>query len=348
MSIFSCAALGCGPDDSGLCGAACPTRPDKPADTRLRIEDQNMIPGLENFGANSGTQSQAASHYAVGLALSEAGETKRAMKAFEKAIRLDGSHGMAWYQLGCLYAECQELDKGLKSLNRAMTLLPDEAYVPYDMAFIFLEQGDLRKAAKAFKKVVRLNPEDVESWMNLANTLRQIGELDQAIGAYESGLAYDTSSAMAHYNLGTAYLEKYRVVDNTAGEDTAEKREGKEQVFQRAIVHFNRAIDLQDGDYPDALFNLAVANQDIGDWNSAAQCYERILELNSGNEEAKQALKTCRKKMPPQPAATAPSTLVTLNSLNAAPTLLPRNVSSRRSSSSSQSSGNGNPWSLAD
>ena len=116
-------------------------------------------------------EGDAAIHYNLGNAYAEAGDKKRALAAFERAVAEDPEYWQAWLNLG-----------GVKAAL-----------------------GDLTGGEEIFARVAQKAPRQVEPWMNLAHVRIMQRDLEGAFSYYESALAANPKLLPAYVEMIRLY-----------------------------------------------------------------------------------------------------------------------------------------------
>jgi len=181
----------------------------------------------------------------------------RAQKMYMEVIKLDPNHHAAWYNLGYVQEELQLFDSAIRSFSEAL----------------------------------KLEPNDKDAIINLGNTYMNSEKFDESIIQYKKAIELDSTCVMSHYNLASAY---HSILD-----------------IKSAMKYFKSAIALK-SDYADAHFNLGICYQDEGAklketgkdkktmlefYESALKHYKEALRLDSGMEEASEAIELLTEEM---------------------------------------------------
>ncbi len=82
----------------------------------------------------------------------------------------------------------------------------------------------------------------------------------------------------------SAYLEFHRGLTSQLKADEAETSENKQAAYQKAVVHYSRALKLKP-DLPDALIHRAVAYFELRDFSHALADFSKMIELDPDNAD---------------------------------------------------------------
>ncbi|GGI40177.1 tetratricopeptide repeat protein [Mammaliicoccus stepanovicii] len=162
----------------------------------------------------------------AGTILSEANETERAEKFFQKAITVNEDHGGAYYSLANLYYNEQRFEEAVKLYQIAIQKGLNDADTNFMLGMCFNELGAHTEALPFVMRASELNPEDVEIGFQYGLTLCQLEMFEEAIKQLEIVLTHDSQHVDALYNLG---LAKYML-----NEDPKE-----------ALNYFEKAVEIQ-------------------------------------------------------------------------------------------------------
>lgn len=135
------------------------------------------------------------------------GETKKAIKAYKKAVRLDPSIVEAQLYLAKKYAD-NAPQKAITAFKRSIDAGVEDAEVLKDYASLILRYDEKRKwkkAQMALEKALKKMPNDPEALMNYGYTLYLEGKHPEAIEYYKKALKPRPNNLKTLYNLAVAY-----------------------------------------------------------------------------------------------------------------------------------------------
>ena len=146
--------------------------------------------------------------YDKGLALSRAGDTKKALDNFKSAVAIYPGFIQALDELGVQYLKTGQADKAVESLTAAVKLSPDAFRPNLNLGIAFLEMKRFGPAESQLKAAVRANASSSAAHMYLG--IAFIGEKKSAEAQPELEAAAKSNApevAKAHYYLGGIYWE---------------------------------------------------------------------------------------------------------------------------------------------
>ncbi len=148
--------------------------------------------------------------------------------------------------------------EGLQSLKNAINCA-DNVWEPYlAIGKYFLEHNNLNMAERFLSDGIRKDPKNKEMQYYLADTYEKSGASDKAIVLFRKILEDYADETLAQYRLGLLLV--------------------KDNQFNEAISSFKSVIR-KDTKHTDALFNLAVSYEMVGDVAQAKDTYNDILTI---------------------------------------------------------------------
>jgi tetratricopeptide (TPR) repeat protein len=274
-----------------------------PADSPIRLKVARRIrqayPG--DFWANH--------NLACCLQYSQPPQFEEAIRYYTAALALRPHNPGACVGLGNALENSGNLDGAIAAYREAIEGHPDYYFAHMSLSRALEKKGDLDGAVAALRKGLGFG-NDADGYLRLGNTLFRKGRRDEAIACYKKAIALDPKLSMAHYNLGTALLEKQECRDEAITS------------FRSAIACAHRAIELNPGDggcrnglawflatcpyFPlrdpaeglkqaqkavelaptDGLIRntLGVAQYRAGNWREAVAALEKSMQLRGGGD----------------------------------------------------------------
>lgn len=196
--------------------------------------------------------------------LRDTGRNKEALALLEKATQTDSFFSGAWHQLGVQHQRMGNTDTALQAFEKAVKLNPDVALYQNAYGRILAVKGRNEEALAAFDKAILVNRFSDEAYFNKGLVLEKIGRLDEAEQAYRDAIRCHHDFANAYNNLGALLYKMGRV---------NEALETYRQVF------------IIDPKHMEACFNLAVALEDLEEYEEAAGLYFNVLSQKAYPEQ---------------------------------------------------------------
>lgn len=187
---------------------------------------------------------------------------------YRRSLR-GGESARERYNLGNALADQGKSAEALAEYRRAVAL--DEALTParFNLAALLVATGATDEGIAEYRALCRRDPKHVGAWVNLGNALEAKKDEQGALEAFRGAVRADDRSALAHNALGAALVRR--------------------RAHREAIVHLERALAIEPGRALSHL-RLAQAQQGAGDRGGAKLNFEKVLELDPENREARQGL----------------------------------------------------------
>ncbi|MCH2223700.1 MAG: tetratricopeptide repeat protein [Crocinitomicaceae bacterium] len=130
--------------------------------------------------------------YGYAEALVKAGQTSKAIEAFDKMEEQLGGSPQLSIQKYSLYMSAKESDKAINELKEARKKFPNDAQLIANMVDHYFRNGEQAKATEMLKELVKADPDNGRARLALADIYRQQGDEDKAYE--ELRLAFDSDN----------------------------------------------------------------------------------------------------------------------------------------------------------
>ena len=194
----------------------------------------------------------------LGIQLAQLGNIKKAIRAFENALKVDPKFYPAHYNIGILYQGDDKFNEAVVAYKHVLKIKPDYAEAHNNLGITFKELGRLDEAEASYRQAIALKPALVEAHSNLGVTLKELGRLDEAEACLTQAIALKPDLAEAHSNLGNTLQELGRL-------DEAEASLIKAIAFKP--------------DYAEAHYNLGVTLHELSKLEEAEASYTQVIAL---------------------------------------------------------------------
>ena len=168
----------------------------------------------------------------------------------------------AHLNLGSAYYEKGDYRSAVEAFRKATEIRPSDYRGHYNLAEALYASEDYKGSEAAYRKVIALSPKGIsgaQAYHFLGLSLYKQGRVEEAIAQYKAAIElFGGKYAEAHYNLGTALLER-------------KDYEGAEREFRLTIE--------QDKGFAEAHFNLGVTLEHQRRFREAAEQFEMFLSL---------------------------------------------------------------------
>ena len=176
--------------------------------------------------------------------------------------------------IGQIYLLQGKLTEAEKALTKAITLTPSSWQSHNLLGLLYDQEKRHTDAISSYHRALTYRPREPNVLNNLGLAYALSGNYDSAIDAYEQAVAAGSNSSKLYNNLGIAYVQRRRYVD--------------------ALNTFKKATD-----EPRAYNNLGVALLGSGSAKKAVVCFEKAIELSPQYyEKASENLRIARQAVP--------------------------------------------------
>lgn len=157
---------------------------------RVRYDQQRFQSSLEDIREAIRLNPESAeAHDLLGQCLEGLGDFKGAIKAYERAIALDGEAGTEspWpgYHLGSLWHDLGNLEEAEAALRSAVASDPKHAAAYAELGLVLRKANRLAEAADALETAARLSPADENVQYALVGIYRELGQTERTAKSLE-------------------------------------------------------------------------------------------------------------------------------------------------------------------
>jgi tetratricopeptide (TPR) repeat protein len=200
----------------------------------------------------------AEAHNNLGNALSAKGLIEEALAAYRRAIEHKGNLAAAHNGAGNMLRRIGRGDEAISAYRTAIRLKPDFALAYFNLGQAYRIAGQPEQALAAYRDALRIEPNNAEVHANMAVVLAEMQRFSEAMNAHGQLAAIMPNAAITHEVLGNILLER---------QDAA----GATDQFRQAVA-INSNLDT-------AWHGLGMALQSQGNFDEAAKCFRRMLEI---------------------------------------------------------------------
>jgi len=124
----------------------------------------------------------ATNYYNKGIDATKAGDLKKALEYYQKAVGVDSLFAFAWDNIGLTYRKLGEYDKALAAYKTSLAIDPKGVTPLQNMAVVYQYQGENQKAIDTYKKLSEIDSTNAEIYYG-------IGQVNaMKLKDYENGL----------------------------------------------------------------------------------------------------------------------------------------------------------------
>jgi len=230
-----------------------------------------------------------------GVEFANKNENEKAVKEFQKALKIDPENEEAMYNLACTYSDMGEYLKSYELFKTIINKNPKNINAFNNLALMYARQGKYNDALYIYEKGIEHNPDAALLYNNRGNIYFEIGNYVEALKNFKKASDLDPIYSERLYHLGISnYLKEESVIDDAIKnlEQLAKKNMHKakdihdlgvaymeRRMYDKAIESFSKAITI-DPNYLSAFINLGFAYQYKEDYVKAIQAFEKAIILN--------------------------------------------------------------------
>jgi tetratricopeptide (TPR) repeat protein len=238
------------------------------------------------------------------------GQYKKAIEAYEKALKMDRRNKHAWNELGLAYNKIGERWKALDAYYHAIELDPKDPVFWINAGLVYKLQKDYENAIKTYKAAIEIDPDLKEAWSDLGSAYDKINEDLKAIYAYKHAIVVDPNYVTALNNIGASYNKtgEYDTAIEFLHKATIKNPElanpwnhlgyayYKKKDYPTSIKYLEKAVDIN-SKYVLAWINLAKAQYAYKAFKEAYLSCDAGLKLEANNISALKLIEKIKKKM---------------------------------------------------
>ena len=227
------------------------------------------------------------------------------------------------YKVGVIFLLSGKLEAAQKELALVLVHQPEMLKAHEAMGLVHLQGKQYPLAINEFQYVLAQDPRRTKTHHLLGVTFLESGRPDCAILALKTATGLDPRQVASHIALGQAYLQQkdypHAVASLKQAQSLAPQNQKINQLLGRALgaqKQYPQALEafMKAGDEAQAYNNIGVFYFMDGQYEEAAKCFQRALELRpTFYEEAKTNLQRAAWKKCRKPGKTAVSALSCLN-----------------------------------
>ncbi len=224
-------------------------------------------------------------HFAAGFALARLGRTKQAEARYRRAIALRPDFAAAWMNLGNLLRDQGHEAYAGAALRRATELRPDLVSGWVNLAILERERRRPAEAEKDLRRAFALNPDQIETQIAWCQFRAAERDLAGAWAWLRWALARDPDHDEAVNMQGILLHNERRFEEAIAAFERAEALGNQAAVSNRGnslldlgrmeeALRTHKRAAARDPASPGALYNLALTELRLGDWERGWVDYE--------------------------------------------------------------------------
>jgi|GEM_PF-460469 len=235
--------------------------------------------------------SEAYTHYLQGMVAERAGNTAKALEAYQHVVALDPQALEVYRDLASLQLRLGHNEEALEAAEKVRDLAPKDPASFIFLGNVHVAQGDLAKAADAYQEALNLDPNNLNALENLGNyyaivdpqkavsfyehylilspaagdVMMQLGLVQQKLGHNEKAIAYFDSAIKSDARQSAPHLAKADIYE-------------QQKSTAAAIAAYQQALELQPKN-PLILMHIGHLYYNMGAWDDADREFQAAHDL---------------------------------------------------------------------
>jgi len=209
----------------------------------------------------------------------KAGNTARAAKLYEQLLKQRPGFAPAANELACLYGRQGRVDAAARLARQAREALPSDPFIADTLGWILCQKGDYPWALSLLKESAGQAADQPEIQYHLGVTQSRLGDETAARQSLQKALSVSkTFDGAKHATVLLSVLGIDPQVIGAGGEGG-----------QRTLAALAQAAEAMPSE-PAVIVRLAIARENVQQWQEAAKLYEQVLAASSTHLSAIQRL----------------------------------------------------------
>ena len=201
-------------------------------------------------------------HYNLAMVLIKMEDFAGAAQHFRACLRHAPKNVDLLSNLGNALRLSGQQPDALKTFNEIILLSPAHAAARCNRGWLLLATGDPQSAETDFRATLETSKDIEEAWRGLADALLALGKIANAQGVLHESMARFPKSAGLHNSMGVLQVKMRRPAS--------------------ALSSFKKAASLNP-DHAEALTNLGITAEQMGDLELAEKSLQRSLSVRPGH-----------------------------------------------------------------
>lgn len=224
---------------------------------------------IEQFQKALTFEISAETHYNLGIAYYQTGQTDQAIKSYEEALKLDPANPACHVNLGIAYLNQQKFDQAIAEYQKALQLDPDNAEAFINLGVVYYHQGKFDLAREIYQKADEIAPNHLQVHVNLGMTYHALGFMDKAEEEYKKGLELSPTCLEALVNLAILYFNTNK--------------------YDQALTYYQSAITHHPTN-PLGYYGLGYTYLITGEIDKSIEALQKVLQIKPDHLESQALL----------------------------------------------------------
>ena len=174
------------------------------------------------------------------------GESEKAIRELEEAVKTRPNVEGVYYTLGCYYLKAFRYDEALEQFNAELALDSPFPRTYLQMGHTYTDQHQPQKALSLLEKAIQTEPDSGVPWVEMGRAYLMLGQFDKAVSALEKGIKLGDQKASTYFILSNAYRKMGKL--DLANQAAKRSEEASREQSNQALQHVREVVAKQDTD----------------------------------------------------------------------------------------------------
>ena len=124
---------------------------------------------------------ELAKHFATGRRLYKRKIFNRALREFDKAIKIDPSSFKAYFWRGRVYLKTEQYDEAIADFKMVIKLKPDYSKPYHNLGWLYYQEGNYEESIRYLNKAIELEPNNGWAYYTRGRSHFKKGDLQMAL-----------------------------------------------------------------------------------------------------------------------------------------------------------------------
>ncbi|PSF39486.1 sulfotransferase [Aphanothece hegewaldii CCALA 016] len=204
------------------------------------------------------------------------------IQTYQEAIQNNFHHLAIYLKLGKAFIIQENWQQAKLTYQQAIEKHPDSVTAHVELAFSLINLQQWQDAINCYHKVIELQPQNWKAYYQIGQIWQNQEQWNEAIIAYEQSLKLNPNPAFIYFNLGFIYFNM-----GDYEKAIAQYRLGfqfttyQSQISLDVLNLYNQALNKIPSQDADEYYKLARAFRSQSEFQSAINCYQQAIKIDS-------------------------------------------------------------------
>ena len=169
-----------------------------------------------------------------------AGDSDKAIRELEEAVKSRPRVQGLYYTLGCLYLKEYRYGEALAQFNSELALDSPNPRTYLQIGHIYTDQHQPEKALPSLQRATQAEPDSGKPWVEMGRAYMMIDQFDKAAAALEKAIKRGDNTASTYFILSTAYRKMGKM--DMAEQAVKKSEEASREQSNKALEHVHAVV----------------------------------------------------------------------------------------------------------